>query len=90
MTSGDFNKDGKVDSSDLALLRNLITQAGHSPNMLDRLPPEDRALLDVNQDGEINYDDVVALCQSLLKTSKEDAQEMADKFQAMRRRAKQL
>lgn len=84
----DFNKDGKVDSADLALLRNIIAQAGHSPDLLDRLPAEDRALLDVNHDGDINYDDVVALCQSMLQTSKEDAQSMADKFQALRSKAK--
>ena len=90
MTYGDINNDGKVDAEDLKLLREIIATLKNSPGLIDQLPPEEKALLDVDGDGEINYDDVTALCDKVLKnptTERETASLLNEKFAALRARA---
>jgi biopolymer transport protein ExbD len=85
---GDIDGDGKVDASDLALLKQVLQEQGLSHDLLESLPPEDRARLDVNHDGKIDYEDVVRLSQALLQESGGNAQAMADKFMALRNKAR--
>lgn len=69
MKTGDFNDDGVLDSMDLALLKSVVAeykQFGESSPLIRSLVPEQLARLDVNGDGKINYDDVVALCKRLV------------------------
>jgi hypothetical protein len=67
--TGDFNDDGVLDSLDLALLKSIVAeykQFGESSPIIRSLSAEQLARLDVNGDGKIDYDDVVALCKRLV------------------------
>ncbi len=68
--SGDINQDGRLDGNDLAILRDLVK----NPELAALLNPEDRALLDVNNDGQIDEQDIIALVK---KIESEANQELA-------------
>ncbi len=83
--SGDITGDGKLDRSDLDLLRQLV--AHHE--LVDQLSPEQRALLDVNHDGSIDEKDIEALCQLLMKSSssgKQSPENAQDRLHALRQK----
>lgn len=81
---GDIDGDGKLDKNDLALLKQML--ADH--DLLDKLSPEDQARLDVNHDGKVTYDDVVALCEMVIADDRNSARNLAAKFDALRNKAR--
>lgn len=58
---GDLNADGRLDEDDLNLLRELVNK----PELAALLSDEDKALLDINNDGVINQQDIVALVNKI-------------------------
>jgi hypothetical protein len=85
---GDLNQDGKLDSTDLQLLRNLLEQNEAMPGLFDQLPPALMARLDVNGDGQIDYNDVIELCQTILKQESSLPQDVTDKFASLRNKVR--
>lgn len=83
---GDLNQDGKLDSTDLQLLRNLLEQNEAMPGLFEQLPPSLMARLDVNGDGQIDYNDVIELCQTILKQEGTIPRDITDKFTSLRNR----
>ena len=83
---GDIDGDGRIDRSDLDLLRQILNDSGHGAALLERLSPEERARLDVNGDGVINQADVLKLCEILMNDDPKSAETLAHKFKALRRK----
>jgi len=77
---GDIDNDGKVEQSDLALLKRVLGDQG----LLQQLGPEEIARLDVNGDGKLSYEDIIKLCQVMLADDKGVSKAVADKFAALR------
>ena len=91
--NGDINGDGILDHVDLALLKQVVqafkTMGADSP-FIQGLTPDQLLMLDVTQDGQINYDDVVVLCQKLIHQPQMSEQGAAgdaiDRLTALRNR----
>ena len=84
---GDIDGDGKVDHSDLLILKRLLASEGMGEGMLMKLSAEERARLDVNGDGKLSYEDVVALMQTIAEDDTQ-SKALADKFNALRSRTR--
>ncbi len=54
---GDLDGDGKVDKKDLELLKNLVKNKA----LFEQLPEEDKKRLDMNNDGTLDYEDVIEM-----------------------------
>ena len=85
---GDLNQDGQLTRADLDILRQLVQQAAHN-NLLDTLSPEQKALLDISHDGQIDKDDIEALCKQLLNTASPDSQKLSEQFTRLREKARE-
>jgi hypothetical protein len=83
---GDITGDGRTDLGDLALLKQILEESGHGASLLSKLSPEDRARLDVNQDGAVTEADVARLCEILMDNDRASAARLADQFKALRGR----
>lgn len=81
---GDIDGDGQVNQSDLALLKSLLADSG----LVDKLSDEDKARLDINGDGRVSYEDVMQLCQRMIAQEGDAGRQLADKFAALRSRAR--
>lgn len=84
MTIGDINNDGKVTRSDLEALKDIIKECSGNPEALNNLPPDLLAKLDINGDGQLDNDDVEALCQQLFNGSVTQANQLQAKLNALR------
>ncbi len=80
-TEGDLNHDGKLDEQDLAFLRQLTLE---SPGLLSHLSEQEKACLDINHDGHINYDDIVALCGKIINNHEPATTHAIDKLTSLR------
>lgn len=78
---GDLNYDGKLDQQDLAFLRQLICD---NPEILNQLSEKEKACLDINHDGHINYDDIVALCGKIIQKDEKLPVHTSDKLSHLR------
>lgn len=67
--NGDINRDGKIDHQDLELLRTLVRNA----SLFENLSSEQKALLDLNHDGVLNYDDVIQLIELIQSEAEQDS-----------------
>ncbi len=85
---GDIDGDGKVDHSDLLILKHILQNKAYGDDILDMLSPQERARLDINQDGEVSYEDVVRLMK-MIASNDEKNKALADKFNALRARLDQ-
>lgn len=86
---GDMNEDGRVDAQDIDVFRRLLEDQKLHPQLFDNLSPDLKAMLDVNGDGEINYDDLIALCKSVAQEENPgEAKVLADKFMALRNKVR--
>lgn len=70
---GDINKDGKIDNQDLELLRTMVRNTA----LFENLPDEQKAMLDMNSDGDVNYDDVIRLIEMIKSRADQDTSEQA-------------
>ena len=86
---GDINQDGRIDRQDLTLLKNLIGASGGNPDALNHLPPEVLDKLDVNGDGQIDSDDVNAMCQTLFMGSVDKTASFRGKLDELRAKSRQ-
>lgn len=86
---GDINQDGTVDRQDLTLLKNLVSVSGGNPDALSQLPAEVIAKLDVNGDGQIDNDDVDALCRALFMGSMEKTNRFREQLNELRAKSRQ-
>jgi len=82
-TPGDIDGDGKLDRSDLDLLREVLEESGHGATLLEKLSPEERERLDVNQDGRIDRMDLVRLCE-IMMADVSAVNQLTDRFAALR------
>lgn len=82
---GDVDGDGKVDHSDLLILKHILQNKSYGDDILATLSPEERARLDINQDGEVTYDDVVRLMK-IIASNDEKNHALKAKFDALRQR----
>ncbi len=58
---GDLDGDGKVDQNDLAILRNLVQNKA----LFNQLSPDEKKRLDLNNDGSLNYDDIIEMIKAI-------------------------
>jgi Ca2+-binding EF-hand superfamily protein len=69
------NPEHSLGKDDLAVLRQIVkelqSESAYSPTA-KQLNPEQLKWFDVNGDGQVDYDDVVALCQQIISHSPED------------------
>lgn len=83
---GDITGDGKLGRADLELLKQLVKQYQGNPAAVDALTPAQFAMLDVNADGQLDQDDVEALCKLLMNGNTGQMQALNQKFREMRGR----
>ena len=78
---GDLDHNGTLDQQDLAFLRQLICD---NPEILNQLSDQEKACLDINHDGQINYDDIVALCGKIIQKDEKLPLHTSDKLEHLR------
>lgn len=86
---GDINRDGQVDAEDLQLLKTLLEDLrkhDYSHSIIGQMTPEQRALLDINGDGNFSYDDVIALCKLVVKETESHPGPLSQKLSALQDR----
>lgn len=86
---GDMNEDGRLDAKDIEVFRNILEDQKLHPELFENLSPDLKAMLDVNGDGEINYEDLIAICKSVAREEHPgEAKVLADKFMALRNKVR--
>jgi diguanylate cyclase (GGDEF)-like protein len=63
---GDINNDGLVDQDDLEILEILAGNSPESIQLLGNMSPQQLKACDINDDGVIDYRDLVEVCKNLL------------------------
>ncbi|MEB3288133.1 MAG: hypothetical protein VKJ04_11595 [Vampirovibrionales bacterium] len=71
--------DQKLDREDVLLIEQLLLESGEE-SLLFHLTPEQLTLLDVNEDGCLDEDDIEELLGSLLRGSHADRKQVAAKY----------
>ena len=89
--TGDLNNDGKVDAEDLKLLKQLLQEDGIPPEAFRQLSPEEQAVFDITGDGQVSYNDVIALTEKLMQSTSPSApSKILDRLQQLRAKSRSL